>query len=117
MQYCRYIYRLHLYMEENKITTNMVTISADLFSDLCGIIDKARLHVATYANVEVCMMNWSVGRRIKEDVLFNQRAQYGKQIYKDLSAILTKRYGIGWGEEKLKHCVRSAYTIDLDSPS
>lgn len=94
-----------------------MTISADLFSDLCSIIDKARLHVATYANVEVCMMNWSVGRRIKEDILFNQRAEYGKQIYKELSAILTKRYGIGWGVEKLKHCVRSAYTIDLDSSS
>lgn len=91
-----------------------MTISADLFSDLCGIIDKARLHVATYANVEVCMMNWSVGRRIKEDILFNQRAEYGKQIYKELSAILTKRYGIGWGVEKLKHCVRSAYIFSED---
>lgn len=55
------------------------------------------------------MMNWRVGKRIKEDVLFNKRAEYGKQILKNLSVKLTERYGAGWGSEKLKHCVRSAY--------
>ena len=80
-----------------------------LFTDLCGIIDAARRHVATYANVEACMMNWNVGKRIKEDVLFSQRAEYGKHVFAMLSASLTTRYGSGWGTEKLKQCVRAAY--------
>lgn len=88
--------------------------SAVLFNDVCHIIDQARRHVATYVNVEACLMNWHVGKRIKEDVLYNQRAEYGKQILKNLSVKLTERYGTGWGTEKLKHCVRSAYLFSED---
>ena len=88
--------------------------SAVLFNDVCLIIDQARRHVATYVNVEACLMNWHVGKRIKEDVLYNQRAEYGKQILKNLSVKLTERYGTGWGTEKLKHCVRSAYLFSED---
>jgi len=80
-----------------------------LFGDVCQIIDGARIRIATYLNTEVCMTNWYVGKRIKEDILFNQRAEYGKQVLKNLSARLIDRYGSGWGYEKLKHCVRSAY--------
>lgn len=88
--------------------------SAVLFNDVCLIIDQARRHVATYVNVEACLMNWHVGKRIKEDVLYNQRAEYGKQILKNLSVKLTERYGTGWGTEKQKHCVRSAYLFSED---
>lgn len=88
--------------------------SAVLFNDVCLIIDQARRHVATYVNVEACLMNWHVGKRIKEDVLYNQRAEYGKQILRNLSVKLTERYGTGWGTEKLKHCVRSAYLFSED---
>lgn len=80
-----------------------------LYNDVCSIIDDARRRVAAYANSEVCLMNWYVGTRIKEDVLYNQRAEYGKQILKQLASRLTQRYGSGWGVEKLKHSVRAAY--------
>lgn len=93
---------------------NSVDNKNELFHDLCGIIDEARRHVATYVNVEACLMNWHVGRRIKEDVLFNKRAEYGKQIINRLSEQLTERYGAGWSASKLKHCVRSAYLFTED---
>lgn len=60
------------------------------------------------------MTNWYVGKRVKEDVLYNQRAEYGKQVLKRLSARLTERYGSGWGYDKLQHCVRAAYTFSED---
>ena len=82
-----------------------------LYGDVCQIIDGARLRIATYLNTEVCMTNWYVGKRIKEDVLFNQRAEYGKQVLKNLSAKLTGRYGRGWSEKHLRHCLRSAETF------
>ena len=81
----------------------------ELYSDVCQIIDGARSRIATTVNAEVCWMNWHVGKRIKEDVLYNQRAEYGKEIVKNLSVLLTEKYGKGWGFEKLKHCIRSAY--------
>lgn len=82
-----------------------------LYGDVCQIIDGARSRIATYLNTEVCMTNWCVGKRIKEDVLFNQRAEYGKQVIKNLSARLTERYGRGWSEKHLRHCLRSAETF------
>ena len=85
-----------------------------LFTDVCSIIDQTRNRIATYVNTEVCLTNWHVGKRIKEDVLYNQRAEYGKQILKNLSKKLTAHYGGGWGYEKLKHCVRSAYLFSED---
>ena len=85
-----------------------------LFSDVCNIIDSSRQRLATTVNAEVCIMNWNIGKRIKEEVLYNQRAEYGKEIVKNLSIKLTERYGTGWGHEKLKHCVRSAYLFSED---
>lgn len=78
---------------------------------MCQIIEGTRYRIATTVNAEACLMNWSIGKRIKEDVLYNQRAEYGKEIVKNLSTLLTDRYGKGWGHEKLKHCIRSAYTF------
>ena len=80
-----------------------------LYNDVCEIIDRARVRVASYANTEVCLTNWYVGKRIKEDVLYNRRAEYGKKVLRRLSVRLIGKYGNGWGYEKLKHCVRSAY--------
>ena len=82
---------------------------SQLYNDVCQIIDGARSRIATYVNTEACLTNWYVGKRIKEDVLYNKRAEYGKQVVRNLSIKLTERYGTGWGYEKLKHCVRSAY--------
>ena len=53
-----------------------------LYNDVCKIIDNVRGRVATYVNTEVCITNWSIGKRIKEDVLYNKRAEYGKYIVK-----------------------------------
>lgn len=56
-----------------------------LYDDVCNIIEQARYRVAVYVNSEASMMNWNVGKRIKEDVLLNKRADYGEQVLKRLS--------------------------------
>lgn len=82
-----------------------------LFSDVCGIIDNGRKRIAVYVNSEICLTKWHVGKRIKEDVLYNQRAEYGKQIVKNLAAKLTTKYGSGWNLRNIQHCLRVAYTF------
>ena len=99
-----------------------------LYNVVCDIIEAARSRVATYANTEVMLTNWHVGKRIKVDVLFNRRAEYGQQVVKRLAQRLVHRYGAGWKDRKLLHCIRvhilsqktklcvhSTYTIDVDS--
>lgn len=83
----------------------------ELYDYVCSIIDDARYRVAVYANSEVCRMNWQIGMRIKEDVLHNERAEYGKGVIKSLTVRLVAKYGNGWGFQKLQHCVRAAYTF------
>jgi len=82
-----------------------------LYSDVCSLIENTRYRVATTANAEICMLHWQIGTRIKEDVLLNQRADYGKQVVKNLAVSLTERYGKGWSFYKLQHCIRVAYTF------
>ena len=36
-----------------------------LFSDVCGMIDSVRKHVAVYVNSEICLVKWHIGMRIK----------------------------------------------------
>ena len=88
--------------------------NTQLYTDVCQIIDDTHSRIAVYVNSEVCHTNWLVGKRIKEDVLLNQRAEYGKQVLKGLSIKLTEKYGAGWSVSALQHCVRNAYTFTED---
>lgn len=86
----------------------------ELYNDVCQLIDDTRSRLATTVNAETCLLHWHVGKRIKEDVLYNQRAEYGKEIVKNLADRLTQRYGKGWSDRKLLHCIRAAYTFTED---
>ncbi|MDE5689113.1 MAG: PDDEXK nuclease domain-containing protein, partial [Duncaniella sp.] len=87
---------------------------SNLYDDVCAIIEDTRYRVAVFVNSEACRMNWSVGMRIKEDVLHNSRAEYGKQVVRHLAEKLVGKYGNGWGFKKLQHCLRAAYTFSED---
>ena len=94
-----------------QLTASEQLETLQLYTDVCNIIDDTRNRIAVYVNSEVCHTNWRIGKRIKEDVLFNKRAEYGKQVVKNLSVKLTERYGKGWSLQTLQHCIRAAYTF------
>ena len=96
---------------EIQLTASEQLETLQLYTDVCNIIDDTRNRIAVYVNSEVCHTNWRIGKRIKEDVLFNKRAEYGKQVVKNLSVRLTERYGKGWSLQTLQHCIRAAYTF------
>lgn len=56
-----------------------------------------------------------MGRRIRQDILGNQRAEYGGAVVATLSRQLTVAYGKGWGERHLRNCLRLA-EIYVDEP-
>jgi predicted nuclease of restriction endonuclease-like (RecB) superfamily len=72
-----------------------------LVSDLRRLIDLAREQVAATVNSALVVLYWNIGRRIREDVLENDRGQYGKQIVATLSRELTTEYGRGFGRRSL----------------
>ena len=49
-----------------------------------------------------------VGKRIRQDVLKEKRAEYGEEIVATLSQQLTEEYGAGWSRHNLARMVRFA---------
>ena len=65
----------------NKITKN-------LLGDIRLLIETTRERVSQTINSGLVLLYWSIGKRIREDILREKRAAYGKQILQTLSAKL-----------------------------
>lgn len=85
--------------------------NAGLFSEIKQLIDQSKNNVAITVNAEMSLLYWNIGNRIKNEVLGNQRAAYGKRIMQTLSAQLIVECGKGWGVQQLRHCLRFAETF------
>ncbi|MBE3038115.1 MAG: DUF1016 family protein, partial [Chloroflexi bacterium] len=85
--------------------------SPPLLEDLRRLIEETRQGVAATVNAAISVLYWNVGRRIREDILQEKRAEYGRQILPTLSAKLTVEYGRGWNERNLAYMVRFAETF------
>jgi predicted nuclease of restriction endonuclease-like (RecB) superfamily len=77
-------------------------------SDIKTLIEQSRQNVALAVNAEITLLYWKVGKRINDEVLGNERAEYGKQIVYALSIQLINDYGTGWSEKQLRHCMQFA---------
>lgn len=83
----------------------------DLFSDIRTLIEQGRQQVAVTVNATMTMLYWQIGIRVNQEILKNQRAEYGKQIVATLARQLQAEYGNGWSEKQLRHCLRFAEII------
>ena len=100
--------------QQNSLPAPNIIGENNLYGDVCRIIEGSRQRLATSVNAEICVMHWQIGKRIKEEILGNKRAEYGKQVLAALSIKLMQQFGKGWSIYKLQHCVRAAYTFAED---
>lgn len=92
-----------------KTTTKLPAAkNAKLLKDLCLLIDESRQRIAYQCNAELVLLYWNIGERILNDVLFKQRAEYGKQVIETLSSQLTVEYGRGFSLSNLWDMVKFA---------
>ena len=63
-------------------------VPADLLTDVRALIEQARDATARAVNSALVLVYWSIGDRIRRDILKNKRADYGEQILPTLSAKL-----------------------------
>ncbi|MDP2844925.1 MAG: DUF1016 N-terminal domain-containing protein, partial [Candidatus Methanoperedens sp.] len=61
-------------------TAPTVIVSERLFGDIRLLIESAKSHLAQTASTILATLYWNVGKRIKAEILGNERAQYGKEI-------------------------------------
>jgi hypothetical protein len=79
-----------------------------LLSDIRALIESARTRVAQATNAALVLLYWSIGNRIRRDVLREQRAGYGERIVATLSRQLAAEYGSGFGRRNLFNMLRFA---------
>jgi predicted nuclease of restriction endonuclease-like (RecB) superfamily len=79
-----------------------------LLADVRELIEAARQHVAQTVNSTLVTLYWHVGRRIRQDILGQRRAEYGQEIVSTLSRQLTEEYGRGYSEPNLSRMMRLA---------
>ncbi len=77
-------------------TTHPAVTCGALLTELRGLIDTARQHVAQTANATLTMLYWRIGLRIGVELLQKERAPYGQEIVSAVSRELTLAYGKGF---------------------
>lgn len=91
-----------------KIESLVDRSTSELLADLRRMIDETRQGVAATVNAVMTMMYWRVGKRINDEILKGERAEYGRQIIPTLSRQLEVEYGRGFSEKSLRHMLRFA---------
>jgi predicted nuclease of restriction endonuclease-like (RecB) superfamily len=82
--------------------------SDTLFQELRLLIIEARQDVARQVNSGLVLLYWRMGKRIRQDILKERRAEYGEQILYAVSAQLVKEFGTGFAEKNLRRMVQFA---------
>ncbi len=87
----------------------MIELAHKLLDDIRDVITHTRSTVYSAINSAMVQSYWEIGRLIVEEEQSGQaRAQYGKQLLKQLSVQLTEEFGKGFDSSNLRN-MRSFY--------
>jgi len=90
------------------VTKPIEIMNRSLLADVRQMILQAREGVARAIDSSLTMLHWHVGRRIREDILKEKRAEYGGEIVATLGRQLESEFGRGFGRRNLFHMIRFA---------
>ena len=77
-----------------------------LVEDISQLIEEARNNVAREYNSTQVLLCWLIGRRIDEEILKFQRAEYGESIVASLVDELSLRYGRGYSRPNIFRMIK-----------
>ncbi|WP_198333209.1 DUF1016 N-terminal domain-containing protein [Legionella clemsonensis] len=90
-------------------TSKLITeLPAALFHNIASLIDDARKHVAREYSSTQAILCWLIGKRIDEEILKAERAEYGEAIVTSLARELTLAYGRGYSRPNLFRMIKFA---------
>lgn len=89
-------------------SSTAIGASPALLTDLRQIILSAREQVARAVDSGLVLLYWSIGHRIRTDILKDQRAEYGERILDALSEKSTAEFGRGFARTNLFNMTRFA---------
>ncbi len=89
-------------------------ISNNYINEIKKILKNARQKAYNAVNSAMVEAYWKIGRRIvEEEQSGRERAEYGKEIIKNLSKELTEEFGKGFGERNIRN-IRQFYVLFSD---
>jgi len=89
-------------------STTSTTATKQLLGDIRNLIESAREQTAQVVNAGLVLLYWSIGNRVRRDILKQKRAGYGEEIVQTLSAQLETEYGRGFSRRNLFNMLRFA---------
>lgn len=93
-------------------------IHANLYSRIAYLLETARQNVVRTVNETMVHTYFEIGRMIVEEEQHGQeRAEYGKQVLKELSLRLTKGFGRGYSVQNLENMRRFFLVYSSDEKS
>ena len=93
---------------ETALSGEMQIDENSLFARVAEIIETRKSRAGAYANREVTLMYWEIGRHINSVVLDSKRAEYGKRIVATLATQLVEKYGSSFEYTKLTRMIKFA---------
>jgi predicted nuclease of restriction endonuclease-like (RecB) superfamily len=97
------INKIHIHSDKIEHHTSNI-----LINDIAKLIDDARSHVAREYNATQALLCWLIGKRIDEEILKAERAEYGEAIVISLASQLTLLYGKGYSRPNLFRMIKFA---------
>jgi len=82
--------------------------STSLINDINKIISEAKKHVAREYTSTQALLCWLIGKRIDEEILKSERADYGESIVVSLAEHLSLNYGKGYSRANLFRMIKFA---------
>ena len=79
-----------------------------LINDITKIINDARSHIAHEYSSTQALLCWVIGKRIDDEVLQTDRAEYGEAIVSSLAKHLSLTYGTGYSRANLFRMIKFA---------
>ena len=99
-------------MSKKEITS----INQGFLKSVSEVLEKAKQNVKTAVNLSMVYAYYEIGRMIvEEEQQGENRAAYGKQLLKELSAYLTSAFGKGYSVDNLK-LMRRFYNVYSNDP-
>lgn len=79
-----------------------------LLEDIRHMIESTRSTVSTAINAGLTTLYWNIGKRVNDEILKGERAEYGQEIVASLGRELVAEYGNGFSEKNLRRMIQFA---------
>jgi len=83
-------------------------VSNALHAELRALIASSRQRLAGAVNAELTRLYWSVGQRLRSEVVGDTRAEYGAKLLDQLGQQLANEFGRGFESRNLRRMVKFA---------